>query len=289
MIKHFTLGNLLVVLVLSSSTQAETLKQLRENHQQAYAISLNIENPKLGTDRYREKLGNWADSHKKSQLTAKALIPALFNHWIDQPNDQQLKNEIESVYNALAGRPTTERHNKTKSFMSRIAWPLLANGNLTTEQSELVAKLVKPSSASRISDVMARMGMPTEAYGWDQQAVYALALIRLDKEKQARSEISSLYAKAATNYKANPKGGLDYGHGAGPARYRDYVDYLQLCKLLRGFQDSFTNDHKGAIKHVTQAQNLRKKVSPEGAILIAEINRRSESGKNEQLPSRKGD
>ena len=289
MIKHFTLGNLFVVLVLSSSTQAEILKQLRENHKEAYAISLNIENPKLGTDRDREKLEIWADSHKKSQLTAKALIPALFNHWIDQPNDQQLKKEIESVYNGLAGKPTPQRYNQTQSFMSRIAWPLLAHSNLTKEQAELLAKLVKPPSAWRISDVMARIGMPTEANGWDQQAVYALALIRLGKEKQARSEISNLYAKASTNYKANPKGSLDYGPEAGESRYRDYVDYLQLCELLSGFQDSITNNHTGATKHVSQAQKLRNKVSPEAAVLIEEISRRSKSDKHKQVPSRKTD
>ena len=161
--------------------------------------------------------------------------------------------------------------------MSRIAWPLLANSNLTKEQSELLAQLIKPPSASKISDVLARIGLPTEAYGWDQQAVHALALIRLGKEKQARSEIATLYAKVSANYKSNPKGSLDYGPEAGESRYRDYVDYLQLCELLSGFQDSISNDHKSATKHVAQAKQLRSKVSPKAAVLIAEISRRSEA------------
>ncbi len=281
MINHFTLGSVLLIVAFSPSTQAETLKQLRENHKRAHEISSNIENPKFGTDGYAEKLEIWANSDEKSQLAAKALIPALLDHWIVHPNDQQVKKEIESVYNDLAGRPTTERYNQAKSFISRIAWPFLAKSNLTEEQSELLARLVKPPSTSRISDVMARMGMPTEAYGWDQQAVYALALIRLGEDRQARSEISLLHTKVSTNYKANPKGSLDYGREAGESRYRDYVDYLQLCEVLSGFQDSRNLNHKGATQHITRAQKLRNKVSPEAAVLIAEISRRSELAKHE--------
>ena len=277
MIHRFALATVLIVVASSSPIQAETLEQLRDNYQKAHETSSNIEDPKFGNEDFREKLAIWADANKKSQLAAQKLISALFKCWIEQPNDETLKTEIESVYQGLAGKRNTERYTNAKSFITRISWPLLTDSDLTDEQAELLSKLIKPQGVSRIGDVMARVGLPSEAYGWDQQAAYAMALMRLGKEKQARQEISNLHAKASTNYKANPKGSLDYGPEAGVSRYRDYVDYLQLCEVLSGFQDSVSNNHKNAAKHVTQARNLRYKLSPEAMVLVVEINRRSRS------------
>lgn len=102
----------------------------------------------------------------------------------------------------------------------------------------------------------------------------------MGKEQQARYEISTLKAKVSTNYRRNPKGSLDYGPEAGESRYRSYVDYLQLCETLSGFQASISKDDEAASKHVMQAHKLRNKLSPEAAVLVAEIKWRSEAAED---------
>ena len=157
MIHRFALATVLIVVASSSPIQAETLEQLRDNYQKAHETSSNIEDPKFGTEGFREKLAVWADGNKKSQLAAQKLISALFKRWIEQPNDETLKTEIESVYQGLAGKRSTERHTNAKSFITRISWPLLTDSELTDEQAELLSKLIKPRGVSRIGDVMARV------------------------------------------------------------------------------------------------------------------------------------
>lgn len=157
--KTFTLNRstsaiVLIVIGLSSFTQAETLTQLRQDYREAQKKASHIENPKIGTEGFQQKLAIWSQANRQSQETARALIPALLNHWIKQPDDQAIKKEIISVYKALAGGKSTERHNNAKSFLSRAAWPILAQGNLAQEQAELLAQLIKPPGASWINDVL---------------------------------------------------------------------------------------------------------------------------------------
>ncbi|MDG2223741.1 MAG: hypothetical protein P8L85_20350 [Rubripirellula sp.] len=242
MIHRFTLALLLSVAVFLPSTQAETLEALRQSYQEAHDSASKIENPKIGAEGFREKLSDWADAHRKSQESARALILALLDHWVTLPDDKAVKEEVEAICKDLAGDPQTENYRTAKSFFARTAWPLLANNKLTKDQAEFLAELTKPSGNSGINGVLARLGRPSEPQGWDVQAAYALALIRSGKEKQAREQISNLHAKVSANYKAYPEGGLDYGPEAGDARYRNYVDYLQLCEVLHGLQASISDD-----------------------------------------------
>ena len=268
---RFALGVFFTLAVFLPSSAADTLEQLRQNYQKARDDYSKIENPEIGSEGFREKLKDWAEAKQTSQESARALVSALLEHWINLPDDKAVRIEIKAVFKDLAGDSHTEQYSSAKSFFARIAWPLLANNKLTKEQAELLAELTKRPALSRINDLMSRFGQPTEAHGWDVQAAYALALIRCGKEKQARSEISSLHAKVSANYKSNPDGGLDQGLEAGDARLRNYIDYLQLCWILEGLQDAISNDYAGAKERVKQARRLRKNLSPESRMLIAEF------------------
>ena len=261
--------------------QAETLEQLRQRYQEARDTAAKIENPDLGSEGFHEKLKVWAEAYQKSQTSARALIPALLNHWMTLPNDSAevpaVCKEIKTVCKDMAGHPRSEQYSNAKSFFARTAWPLLADNKLTQEQAGLLVKLTEPQLLVRMNDRKARLGQPTEPLGWDVQAAYALALIRSGNDKQSRDEITILHDKVSINYKANPKGSLDYGPEAGEARYRNYIDYLQLCEILHGLQAAISKDHAGATQRIKQARKLRDVLSPEASLLIAEVGRRAEA------------
>ena len=285
MIYRYILASVLCVVAFSPTAraeeQAETLEQLRQRYQQARDTAAKIENPDSGSEGFPEKLKVWAEAYRKWQNSARALIPALLNHWMTLPDDspeaKTVRKEIETVCKDMAGHPRSEQYNIAKSFFARTAWPLLADNKLTQEQAGLLVELTEPQLGVRIYDRMARLGQPTEPLGWDVQAAYALALIRSGNDKQARDEITTLHAKVSINHKANPKGSLDYGPEAGEARYRNYIDYLQLCEILHGLQAAISKDHEGATERIKQARKLRDDLSPEASLLIAEVGRRSEA------------
>ena len=75
---------------------------------------------------------------------ARVLIPALWNHWIEVPDDQAAKEEIRMIHHDLVGSRNTEQAGAARSFFGRIVWPLLVENKLTQEQSVCSAKLTKP-------------------------------------------------------------------------------------------------------------------------------------------------
>ena len=286
MIYRTVLASLLCVVAFSPSARAEeraeeraeTLEKLRQRFQEARDTAATIENPNLGSEGFQEKLEIWAEAHKKSQKSARALIPALLKHWMTLPDDspeaKTVREEIKTVFKDMAGQPRSERYYNAKSFLARGAWPLLADDRLTQKRAAFLSELTEPQWLVRENDRKARRGEPTEALGWDVQAAYALALIRSGNDKQARDEITILNSKVSMQYKFNPNGKLDYGPEAGDARYRNYIDYLQLCEILRGLQAAISKDHEGATQHIKQARKLRDELSPEASLLLAEVGRR---------------
>jgi acetyl esterase/lipase len=244
--------------------KVERLQQLRERYQQARATFAE-------TQDYRK-------DYRASRESAQQLVSALLNHWIALPEDAAegpaLGQEIRTFFKDLAGNPLTERSNIGKSFIARTVWPLLADLEPTPAQAAFMAELTKPQMGVRINDKLARVGIPTEALGWDVQAAYALALIRSGQDKQARDEITMLHDKVSINYARNPKGSLDYGVEAGAGRYRNYTDYLQLCQVLHALQDAISNNHEGARKRMEKARKLREDLSPEASPLVTEVSRR---------------
>jgi hypothetical protein len=273
MIYRFTFALLLSLAALMPSTQAATLETLRQTYQEARDTVSSIQRPVIGSTGFQEKLETWADANRQSQESARALLPALLDHWMTPAGDNDVKEEIKEVCAHLAAGSWTEQSSNAKSFFARTAWPLLAKSELDKDQAEFLAGMIKPTGRSSVSELLARFGQPTEPQGWDVQAAYALALIRSGKEKQARDQILMLHAKVSANYKANPEGGLDYGPEAGDARYRNYVDYLQLCEVLHGLQASISDDQEGGKDRIKRAKKLRDELSPEASMLIAEIDR----------------
>jgi hypothetical protein len=284
MIYRSILACVLCVVAFSPSARAEeqveTLEQLRQRYQQARDIVAKTEKPHLGSEGFPEKLKVWAEAYQKSQKSARALIPALLNHWMTLPDDSPevpaVCKEIKTVCKDMAA-PPSEQYNIAKSFLARAVWPLLADDKLTQERAAFLLELTEPQLRVRMNDRKARLGQPTEPLGWDVQAAYALALIRSGNDKQARDEITTLHHKVSINHKANPKGSLDYGPEAGEARYRNYIDYLQLCEILHGLQAAISEDHEDAREHIKQARKLRDLLSSEASLLIAEVGRRAEA------------
>lgn len=244
--------------------QVERLQQLRARYQQARETFA--------------KTQDYGNAYSESLESARMLISALLKHWMALPDDSAevpvVCQEIRTVYKDLAGSRLTERYSNARSFLARAVWPLLADDKLTPQQAVFLAKLTKPHLGVRINDKKARRGQPTEPYGWDVQAAYALAQIRSGNNKQAHTEVTTLHDKVPINYKANPKGRLDYGHEAGSGRYRNYTDYLQLCEALHALQAAISNNPKDATKHIENARKLRAKLSPEAAPLVTEVARR---------------
>jgi len=260
------LGLLVVPYSAPADEQAETLEQLRKQHQQAAATFA--------------KTQDYGKDYRASITSAHQLISALLNHWMTlpegSPEAQKAEQEIKTVFKDLAGNPRTERYNQGKSFMARTAWPILAGNQLTQEQAALLVELAEPQKGVRRHDKTARRGKPTEPLGWDVQAAYALALIRRGNDQQARDEIAILQKKVSINHARNPKGRLDYGPDAGEARYRNYIDYLQLCEVLHALQAAISKDHEGARKYLEQTQKLREALSPEVTPLVTEVTRQVE-------------
>jgi len=282
MIYRFILASVLCVVAFLPSARAEELEQLRQQYQEARDTAARTENPKIGSEGFREKLKVWAEADRRSQESARVLIPALLDRWMtlsdDSPEAKTVREEIKTVCEDMAGQPRTEQYNVAKSFFARTAWPLLADSKLTQKQAALLVELTKPQLSVRMNDGISRLGTPTEALGWDVQAAYALALIRSSNDKQARNEITTLHRKVSINHKANPKGSLDYGPEAGESRYRNYIDYLQLCEILHGLQSAISKDHEDAMERIREARKLRDVLSPEANLLIAEVGRRAEAG-----------
>lgn len=271
MLYRFMFALLLSVAALMPSTQAATLETLRQTYQEARDTVSSVQRPEIGSTGFQEKLETWADAQRKSQESARALLPALLDHWMNPAGDNDVKEEIKEVFAHLAGDSQTEQYNTAKSFFARTAWPLLSKSDLDKDRAEFLAGMIQPIGLSSVSELLARFGRPTEPEGWDVQAAYALALIRSGKEKQARDQILMLHTKVSANYRANPEGGLDYGPEAGDARYRNYVDFLQLCEVLHALQASISDDQEGGKDRIKRARKLRDELSPEASILVAEI------------------
>ncbi|MEE2937188.1 MAG: hypothetical protein VYA84_14480 [Planctomycetota bacterium] len=271
MLYRFMFALLLSVAALMPSTQAATLETLRQTYQEARDTVSSVQRPEIGSTGFQEKLETWADAQRESQESARALLPALLDHWMNPAGDNDVKEEIKEVFPHLAGDSQTEQYNTAKSFFARTAWPLLSKSDLDKDRAEFLAGMIQPTGLSSVSELLARFGRPTEPQGWDVQAAYALALIRSGKEKQARDQILMLHTKVSANYRANPEGGLDYGPEAGDARYRNYVDFLQLCEVLHALQASISDDQEGGKDRIKRARKLRDELSPEASILVAEI------------------
>lgn len=247
------------------------------------AFYANVKEDKLEEHRkqYQEARANfvktqdYGEAYRGSINSAHQLLSTLLHHWITLPEDSvdasAICREIRTVYKETAGNPLTEMHNQAKSFMARAVWPLLATKEPNQEQASFVAELVKPQIGVRINDKAVKRGKPTEPFGWNVQAAYALALIRSGKAEQAHEEIDLLHAKARINSKVNPEGKLDYGPAAGEGRYRNYKDYLQLCEVLRALQALILDERVAATKHLEMAKKLRATFSVEAIPLVAEV------------------
>ncbi len=215
------------------------------------------------------------EATKELHRSGQAFLTELVHQWAALPagsaDTAAVREEIQSVFNALAGCRgkdhvcvgcrATENFINQQSFLAGIAWPLLAATPLRTEQAELLAELTRPNFSVRLADGIARLGMPTERYGWDVQATHALALIRSGKGKKAQAAVKRLNRKVSMN---ELKGRLR----------RNYTNELQLCEVLQGLQAAVANDHEAARQHLENARQLRDDLSPQASPLAAEIERR---------------
>ncbi len=259
---HFLLA-LMAGLMSSAHADVEgaELEEHRKQYQEAHANFV--------------KTQDYGKDYRLSIESAHQLILKLLQYWITLPEDAvdepDIRREIRAVYKKTAGSSLTEKYNQAKSFMSRAVWPLLATKEPNQEQASFIAELVKPQIGVRINDKAVKRGKPTEPFGWNVQAAYALALIRSGKAKQGHEEIDLLYAKAGINSKVNPEGKLDYGPDAGEGRYRNYKDYLQMCEVLRALQALILDDRIVAAKHLEMAKKLRETFSAEAIPLVSEV------------------
>jgi hypothetical protein len=276
-----TIKNYLFLILLLSSVQVtatdkkqEKLKTLIAQFDQSHSLYKSTPNPILGEKNFHDKLGAWSNSYKSVKDAARKLAPELLHHWMFLPDGSpQTKEAATKVKKVLLLLKSG------KDNIARFTWKTLVDQKLTTKKSALLVDLLKPNRTVRFNDACALNGLPTEAYGWDIQAAYALALLRNQQTKQFLAEIKVLKTKVSVNYKSGPDFGLDYGPEAGKYRYRTTLNYIQLCDVINGYHLALLGKFTGAKSWAQKVVKMDGAPSLETKYIIDEINRIIETKK----------
>ena len=152
------------LVAISPATRAEeqalTMKQLRHGYEQARDAAAKTEQPKRGSDGFRDQLKAWSEARRKRRDAAHALVPVLLEHWtiLQDGSDESAATgkEIRAVYIDIAGKPLTQANSDARSFFADAVWPLLDDNKMSQERAALLVELTEPHLGIRMNDKMAR-------------------------------------------------------------------------------------------------------------------------------------
>ncbi|HEV7281867.1 MAG TPA: hypothetical protein VGN57_16825 [Pirellulaceae bacterium] len=158
------------------------------------ASAVVVSAPGVAADAQVDALRNrYQEAGEEGRVAAGfAYGEALLKRWATaSPESDEapaLRKELKTLQEELQGAPLTEKASKAKTAWAVAAFPLLLEGKLDRAKAKTLAQIVEPTRAQRMTDALAEKGEPAEPYGWDVQAVHALALARAGQVDAARKE-----------------------------------------------------------------------------------------------------
>lgn len=255
--------------VTRAEEQARTLEQLRHGYEQARDAAAKIEQPKRGSDGFRDNLKVWSEARRKRREAAHALVPVLLEHWTTLQDDSNetaaTGKEIKAVYVDIAGKPLTQANSNARSFFADAVWPLLANNKLSQGQAELLVELTEPHLGVRMNDKIAQLGKPTEPLDWDLQDAHSLALLRAGRFDDARRESELLLKKITINRERGlvPNVKVEYrgGERTQQSLRREYLLHLALIEAVGGDKDK-AKELLTEVAGIQEAEEITKQQEP---------------------------
>lgn len=115
-------------------------------------------------------------------------------------SDQASADMTAETFNAMADKslngvnPNTEAARRAANEIAAIAWPVVLSP-ISKALAQTIVERTKPSHGIRINDRLAQAGRPTESFGWNIQAVHALALAHAGNFDAALKENDLLLLK----------------------------------------------------------------------------------------------